>query len=100
MPAEPVSCRQCNTGKSFADKLHASGWSWGYCSAVTRDAWRCWSGCGSGLSGEGRLRRPTIQGNFHKSMIDSAASAAVYARTGTGVALHQAETKPYKTLTL
>jgi hypothetical protein len=23
-----------------ADKLHASGWSWGYCSAVTRDSWR------------------------------------------------------------
>ena len=21
-----------------ADKLHASGWSWGYCSAVTEDA--------------------------------------------------------------
>jgi hypothetical protein len=24
----------------IADKLHASGWSWGYCSAVTRDGWR------------------------------------------------------------
>jgi hypothetical protein len=24
----------------IADKLHASGWSWGYCSAVTRDVWR------------------------------------------------------------
>ena len=23
-----------------ADKLHASGWSWGYCSAVARDGWR------------------------------------------------------------
>jgi hypothetical protein len=23
-----------------ADKLHASGWSWGYCSAVTPDGWR------------------------------------------------------------
>ena len=23
-----------------ADKLSASGWSWGYCSAVTRDRWR------------------------------------------------------------
>jgi hypothetical protein len=24
----------------IADKLHASGWSWGCCSAVTRDGWR------------------------------------------------------------
>jgi hypothetical protein len=24
----------------IADKLSASGWSWGYCSAVTRDGWR------------------------------------------------------------
>jgi hypothetical protein len=23
-----------------ADKLHASGWSWVYCSAVTADGWR------------------------------------------------------------
>jgi len=23
-----------------ADKVSASGWSWGYCSAVTRDGWR------------------------------------------------------------
>jgi hypothetical protein len=23
-----------------ADKLAAAGWSWGYCSAVTRDGWR------------------------------------------------------------
>ena len=23
-----------------ADKLTAAGWSWGYCSAVTRDGWR------------------------------------------------------------
>jgi hypothetical protein len=23
-----------------ADKLSATGWSWGYCSAVTRDGWR------------------------------------------------------------
>ena len=23
-----------------ADKLSAAGWSWGYCSAVTRDGWR------------------------------------------------------------
>jgi hypothetical protein len=27
----------------IADKLHASGWSWGYCSAVTKDGWR-WIG--------------------------------------------------------
>jgi len=26
----------------IADKLHASGWSWGYCSAVTKYGWR-WS---------------------------------------------------------
>ena len=26
----------------IADKLHASGWSWGYCSAVTKDGWRWW----------------------------------------------------------
>ena len=24
----------------IADKLHSAGWSWGYCSAVTRDGWR------------------------------------------------------------
>src|SRR5438132_13724297 len=24
----------------IADKLSAVGWSWGYCSAVTRDGWR------------------------------------------------------------
>jgi len=24
----------------IADRLHAEGWSWGYCSAVTRDGWR------------------------------------------------------------
>jgi hypothetical protein len=23
-----------------ADKISAAGWSWGYCSAVTRDGWR------------------------------------------------------------
>jgi hypothetical protein len=23
----------------IADKLSAAGWSWGYCSAVTRDGW-------------------------------------------------------------
>jgi len=23
-----------------AEKLSAAGWSWGYCSAVTRDGWR------------------------------------------------------------
>jgi hypothetical protein len=25
----------------IADKLHAAGWSWGYCSAVTPYGWRC-----------------------------------------------------------
>ena len=25
-----------------ADKLSASGWSWGYCSAATKDGWRWW----------------------------------------------------------
>jgi len=24
----------------IADKLSAAGWSWGYCSAVTKDGWR------------------------------------------------------------
>jgi hypothetical protein len=24
----------------IADTLHASGWSWGYCNAVTKDGWR------------------------------------------------------------
>jgi hypothetical protein len=24
----------------IADKLHAAGWSWGYCSAVTKYGWR------------------------------------------------------------
>jgi len=24
----------------IADKLSANGWTWGYCSAVTRDGWR------------------------------------------------------------
>src|SRR5947207_2248919 len=26
--------------ETIADKLHAAGWSWGYCSAVSRDGWR------------------------------------------------------------
>jgi len=26
--------------ETVADKLSAAGWSWGYCSAVTRDGWR------------------------------------------------------------
>jgi hypothetical protein len=52
------------------------------------------------LSAEGQLRRPTIHGKFHKFRIDSAASAAVYAKLMCGVALHEAETKPYKGLTL
>ena len=26
----------------IADKLHASGWSWGYYSAVTKHGWRRW----------------------------------------------------------
>ena len=26
--------------ESAADKLSAAGWSWGYCSAVTRQGWR------------------------------------------------------------
>ena len=26
--------------KILVDKLSAAGWSWGYCSAVTRDGWR------------------------------------------------------------
>jgi len=25
-----------------ADKLSAAGWSWGYCSAVTKHGWRWW----------------------------------------------------------
>jgi len=25
---------------SSSSKLHAAAWSWGYCSAVTRDGWR------------------------------------------------------------
>jgi len=24
----------------IADKLHAAGWSWGYCSAVAKHGWR------------------------------------------------------------
>ena len=24
----------------IADKLHAAGWSWGYCRAITRHGWR------------------------------------------------------------
>ena len=32
------------------DKLSAAGWSWGYCSAATRDGWR-WI---VGAHGEGR----------------------------------------------
>jgi len=24
----------------IADRLHAEGWSWGYCSAVTPNGWR------------------------------------------------------------
>ena len=50
-------------------------------------------------------RRPTAMahnsGKFHKFMIDSAASARLYKqKLVCGVALHQAEIKPYKTLTL
>ena len=26
--------------EAIAEKLHASGWSWGYCSAVTKHGWR------------------------------------------------------------
>ena len=26
--------------EAVADKLSAAGWSWGYCSAVTKDGWR------------------------------------------------------------
>jgi hypothetical protein len=26
------------SGKVIGDKLHAAGWRWGYCSAVTNDA--------------------------------------------------------------
>jgi len=28
------------SARFVADKLSAAGWSWGYCSAVTRDGWR------------------------------------------------------------
>jgi len=28
--------------EGIADKLHAAGWSWGYCSAVTRQGRRWW----------------------------------------------------------
>ena len=31
----PIKCWEI-----VADKLSAAGWSWGYCSAVTRDGWR------------------------------------------------------------
>jgi len=27
-------------GEIIADRLHAAGWSWGYCSAVTPNGWR------------------------------------------------------------
>ena len=46
------------------------------------------------------LRRPIIQGNFHKSMIDAAASVGVYAKTGVRRCPTPTEIKPYKTLTL
>ena len=26
----------------IGDKLSAAGWSWGYCSAITKDGWRWW----------------------------------------------------------
>ena len=26
--------------ETIADKLSAAGWTWGYCSSVTRDGWR------------------------------------------------------------
>jgi len=29
-----------NYWEVIADRLHAEGWPWGYCSAVTRDGWR------------------------------------------------------------
>jgi hypothetical protein len=81
-----------------ADKLSAAGWSWGYCSAVTRDGWRCWSGCGSGLSGEGDCDGPQFREISIELMIDSAAFAAVDAELMCGIALHQTEIKPHKTL--
>jgi hypothetical protein len=34
-------CRQMKYWEIVADKLSAAGWSWSYCSAVTRDGW-CW----------------------------------------------------------
>jgi hypothetical protein len=30
----------CRSERAIADKLSAAGWSWGCCSAVTRDGWR------------------------------------------------------------
>jgi hypothetical protein len=43
-------CYYLSDGEIVADKLSAAGWSWGYCSAVTRDGWR-WiveAHCGDG----------------------------------------------------
>ena len=33
-------CSNMQYWEVVADKLSAAGWSWGYCSAVTRDGWR------------------------------------------------------------
>jgi hypothetical protein len=79
-----------------ADKLGAAAWSWGT-TAMRYKGWLVmleWMRLRA--IWESRLRRATIQGNFHKFIIDSAASATVYAKLLCGVALHQAEIKPDK----
>jgi hypothetical protein len=67
----------------IADKLHAAGWSWGYCSAVTRLAMLEWMRLRA--IWRRRLRRPQFREISIKLMVDSAAFAAVYTRNGCAV---------------
>jgi hypothetical protein len=43
LPQAEASHAQMKYWEIIADKLSAAGFSWGYCSAVTRDGWR-WGG--------------------------------------------------------
>jgi hypothetical protein len=44
------ACRSSLTIEIIADKLSAAGFTWGYCTAVTRNGWRwfVYAHCGDG----------------------------------------------------
>jgi len=39
-PCDEIGSDSTKYWEIIADKLSAAGWSWGYCSAITRDGWR------------------------------------------------------------